>query len=294
NNASCHNYRGFNTMDSTSIKALRALEWICLRDSPTGVTEMSVALGLGKSNAHRVLATLQAMGYVHTLEDGRYAATLKTWELGCVVIERLDFKHLARPIMELLSDESMETVHLSIIDGMDVVYVDKVESNQPVRAYSRIGGRAPAYTVATGKALLAFQRNLEQLIPEKLKKYTQATIADHKTLIRELATVRENGFAINRGEWRESVCGVAAPIRNDRAEVISAIGISGPESRLALDKLHALAPNVIESARKISFQLGYRPDGTMGRFDTTRKSEGRQQPVGPSRSKRKPKQDVEK
>src|SRR5690554_1506774 len=257
-------------MDSTSMKALRALEWICMRDSPTGVTEMSVALGLGKSNAHRILATLQAMGYVRTLDDGRYAATLKTWELGCVVIERLDFKHLARPVMEQLSDESMETVHLSIIDGMDVVYIDKVESNQPVRAYSRIGGRAPAYTVATGKALLAFQRDLEDLVPKKLKKYTPATVDDHNALIQELATVRKDGFAVNRGEWRESVCGVAAPIRNSRGEVISAIGISGPESRLDLDRLHALAPNVIESARKISFQLGYRPDSAVNRPDMNR------------------------
>lgn len=277
------------TMDSTSLKALRALEWICLRDSSTGVTEMSVALGLGKSNAHRILATLQAMGYVYALNDGRYAATLKTWELGCVVIERLDFKHLARPIMEQLSDESMETVHLSIVDGLDVVYVDKVESSQPVRAYSRVGGRAPAYTVATGKALLAFQRDLEQLVPDELEKYTPSTICNHTTLLKELATVRDRGFAINHGEWREGVCGVAAPIRNDRSDVIAAIGISGPESRLTLERLNELVPNVIESARKISFQLGYRPTSSTGKADHDYNLDKSRQPASKASPKRKPK-----
>ena len=243
------------------MKALRALEWICRHDSPAGVTEMSLALGLGKSNVHRILTTLKTMGYVYSLDDGRYAATLKTWELGCVVIERLDFKGLARPVMEALSDETLETVHLSIIDGLDVVYVDKVESNQPVRAYSRVGGRAPAYTVATGKALLAFQQDLEQMIPMELEQYTSTTITDRDLLIQELANARNAGFAINRGEWREGIRGVAAPIRNERAEVIAAIGISGPESRLSLKKLNAFAPSVIESARKISLQLGHRPFG---------------------------------
>lgn len=262
-------------MDSTSIKALRALEWICRHDAPVGVTEMSLALDLGKSNVHRILATLKTMGYVHSLDDGRYAATLKTWELGCAVIERLDFKRLARPVMEALSDETMETVHLSVLDGLDVVYVDKVESSQPVRAYSRVGGRAPAYTVATGKALLAFQRDLEETLPTDLEQYTPATLADHEALLQELSSVRSSGFAINRGEWREGIRGVAAPIRNERAEVICAIGISGPENRLSLKKMNALAPCVIESARKISLQLGYRlssPDRRAERNDGIEKT----------------------
>jgi len=245
-------------MDSTSIKALRALEWMCLRDSPTGVTEMAITLGMGKSNAHRVLSTLATMGYVRALEDGRYTPTLKTWELGCALIERLDFKILARPVMEQLSEDTMETVHLSILDRLDVVYVDKVESNQPVRAYSRIGGRAPAYAVATGKVLLAYQKGLAESLPDKLPKHSEMTIADRGELLDELEDIRQRGYAINRGEWRESVCGVASPIRNDRGEVIAAIGISGPASRLALPKLELLGPKVIESAEKVSAELGYR------------------------------------
>jgi DNA-binding IclR family transcriptional regulator len=246
-------------MDSTSIKALKAIEWLCQRETPTGVTEMAIALGLGKSNAHRVLTTLEAMGYVAAQEDGRYAPTLKMWELGCSVVDRLDFKHLARPLMESLCADSEETVHLSILDGTDVVYIDKVESSQPVRAYSRIGGRAPAHAVATGKALLAFQRDLEKLLPKKLKVYTAHTTASRDELARELASIRNGGYAINRGEWRDGVCGVAAAVRNNHGEVICAVGISGPANRLTVARLNALGPRVIESARKLSHQLGYRP-----------------------------------
>jgi IclR family KDG regulon transcriptional repressor len=245
-------------MDSTSVKALRALEWLCSRDTPTGVTEMSVSLGLVKSNAHRVLTTLEALGYARALDDGRYTATLKTWEVGCAVLDRLDVKQLARPIMEALSKHSSETVHLSVLDGLDVVYIDKVESCQPVRAYSRIGGRAPAHAVATGKALLAYQGALDKLLPKKLKPFTRLSIHDRLDLLKELEAVRQKGYAINRGEWRDGVCGVAAPIRNERGDVVSAIGISGPASRLNPVRLKGFVPDVIESARKISFQLGYR------------------------------------
>ncbi len=211
-------------MDTTSVKALRALEWLCRRDTPTGVTEMSTALGMVKSNAHRVLTTLEAMGYAASLQDGRYQATLKMWEVGSSVLDRLDVKQVAHPEMEALSKLSGETVHLSLLDGPDVVYIDKVESSQPVRAYSRIGGRAPGHTVATGKALLAFVDDLDALLPKRLAEYTPLSIRDRDVLKKELESVRRQGYSINRGEWREGVCGVGAPIRDERDKVVAAIG----------------------------------------------------------------------
>jgi DNA-binding IclR family transcriptional regulator len=250
-------------MDSTTVKALRALEWLCQRETPTGVTEMSTSLGMVKSNAHRVLTTLESMGYAASLQDGRYQATLKMWEVGSSVLDRLDVKQVARPEMEALSKLTGETVHLSLLDGADVVYVDKVESSQPVRAYSRIGGRAPAHAVATGKALLAFVDDLDALLPKKLVEFTPLSIRDRDSLMKELESVRRLGYSINRGEYREGVCGVGAPIRNERGEVVAAIGISGPNGRLSPARLKGFAPQVFESARKVSLSLGYRPAATM-------------------------------
>ena len=246
-------------MDSTSVKALRALEWLSRRETPTGVTEMATALSIVKSNAHRVLTTLESMGYATSLQDGRYEATLKMWEIGSSVLDRLDVKQVAHPEMEALSKLSGETVHLSLLDGPDVVYINKVESSQPVRAYSRVGGRAPAHAVATGKALLAFVADLDALLPKKLAEYTPISIRDREVLKKELESVRRLGYSINRGEWREGVCGVGAPIRDERDNVVAAIGISGPGSRLTPVRLKALAPHVYESARKVSLALGHRP-----------------------------------
>lgn len=220
---------------------------------------MAVALGMGKSNAHRVLTTLAQLGYVVSQNDGRYQATLKTWEVGCAVLDRLDFKSLARPVMEALTDSTSESCHLAVLDGFDVVYLDKVEGNQPVRTYSRIGQRAPAHVVAIGKVLLAFQVGIAKRLPKMLARLTAQSICKRTDLLKELESVRVSGYAINRAEWLEGVCGIGAPIRNSRNEVICAIGLSGPCSRLSRDKLHALAPQVVESAQTISFQLGYRP-----------------------------------
>ncbi len=245
-------------MDSTAVKSLRALEWLCLRDAPTGVTEMSVALGVAKSNAHRILTTLLSLGFVRHLGDGRYEPTLKTWEIGSAVLARYDIREISRSAMLALSAKCGETVHLSILDDADVVYIDKVEGSHPVRAYSRVGGRAPAYAVATGKALLAFHSDIESLLPKKLEAFTGRTVKTRAALFDELETVRKRGYAVNAGEWREDVGGIAAPILNDRGEVISAIGISGPIGRLGSDRVRALAPAVVASASDISHQCGYR------------------------------------
>lgn len=223
---------------------------------------MAVALGMGKSNAHRVLTTLGELGYVASLNDGHYQATLKTWEVGCAVLDGLDFNRLARPVMEALTESTSESCHLAVLDGLDVVYLDKVEGNQPVRTYSRIGQRAPAHVVAIGKVLLAFRVGVEKALPKKLERLTTRSIGTRAALLKELESVRKAGYAINRGEWLEGVCGAGAPIRNSRNEVICAIGLSGPCSRLTLNKLHALALQVTEGARTISLQLGYRPIST--------------------------------
>ena len=118
---------------------------------------MSQALGLGKSNVHRMLATLVAAGYVRATGGGRYEATLRMWEYGTHVLMRNDVKRVAGPLLQRLVKATGETAHLSVLDGREVVYVDKIDGDHPVRAYSRIGARAPAHAVATGKALLAGQ-----------------------------------------------------------------------------------------------------------------------------------------
>jgi DNA-binding IclR family transcriptional regulator len=247
-------------MDTTFVKGLQVIEAMAREPQLTGVSELARHLGLTKSNAHRLLQTLVACGYARNLEQsGRYELTLKVWELGAAVIARLDVRAIAAEYMERLSQLSGETVHLSVLDGAEVVYLDKVDSPHPVRAYSRVGGRAPAYCVATGKALLAHAPAiLVDQISLELKPFTALTIATPNELRAELERIRQTGFAINRGEWRDGVCGVAAPIWSARDQVVAAIGLSGPADRFKPRSIKQIAPAVTAVAQQISARLGYR------------------------------------
>ena len=155
-----------------------------------------------------------------------------------------------------LSRRSGKSVHLSMLDEADVIYIDKVEGGHPVRAYSRIGGRAPAYAVATGKVLLAFRDDVDDILPQKLERFTEHTARSRVILMKELNKIRRRRYAINVGEWREGVGGLATAILNSRGEVVAAIGISGPTSRLTSERLNSLALVVVASADEISRQCG--------------------------------------
>lgn len=245
--------------NTTFVNGLALLEALARAGEPCGVSELARQLGLTKSNVHRLLQTLAERGYVANANAaGRYACTLKVWELGVQVLDTLDVKGIAPGYMEHLAAVSGETVHLSVLDHREVVYIDKVDSPQPVRAYSKVGGRAPAHCVATGKALLAFApAAIVDDVARHLRRFTDETITDATAFRAELRRVEEAGYAINRGEWREGVCGLAAPIHNARGAAIAAIGISGPTERLKARLLKQLAPDVIDTARKISARLGW-------------------------------------
>lgn len=245
-------------MDKTLLKGLEVLEALARSESSRGVSDLARELGLTKSNVHRTLQTLCAAGYVRKEEGaGSYECTLKLPHLAASILGRLDLKRIAQPHMQVLAATTLETVHLSVLDGAEVFYVHKIDSPQPVRAYSEISGRAPAYCVATGKALLAYQPEPVLARMGRLAAHTPKTLATQEALRRELAQVRAQGFAINRGEWRETVGGLAAPIFDATGRAVAAIGISGPTERLRLARIKEFTPDVLRAARRISDALGH-------------------------------------
>lgn len=247
------------TMDSTLLKGLTVLEHLAASEAPRGVSELARALDLTKSNVHRTLQTLVAAGYVRATPAGTYECTLKLFELASSVLARVDVRQVAERFMRSLADQTQETIHLSLLDGAEVIYLHKIESPQPVRAYSSIGGRAPAYCVASGKALLAYQEEALAHLPDPLPTYTPRTITSLDMLRHELEQVRVQGFAINRGEWREGVCGLAAIVHDALRKPIASIGISGPSDRLDPAALRRFSDVVVDSARGLSRALGYNP-----------------------------------
>ncbi len=246
-------------MDTTVFKALRVLEALAAKAQPRGVTDVADELGLTKANAHRLLRTLVAAGYVsQDIATKRYRLTLKMWELGITALDRLDLTEATRPDLRALADAADESVQLAVMDGDSIIYVDKADSRHALRATTQVGSRVPAYCVSTGKALLAFAEDAIDSMAFPLTAFTPSTITTHDRLLRELASVRRLGFAVNRGEWREGIWGVAAPIHDSTAAPVAAIGVWGPELRFRGSAVARLGAQVMQAAEAISTRLGHR------------------------------------
>jgi IclR family transcriptional regulator, KDG regulon repressor len=247
-------------MDKTLLKGLSVLEVLAdMEGESRTIDDVAARVGLTRSNTHRTLQTLIHAGYVERdAANGGYRGTMKMFALGVRQLANIDVRRIAPPYLSALARETGETIHLSVLEGAEVIYIDKIDSIQPIRAYSMIGGRAPAHAVATGKALLSVQSETYlEALPKKLARFTPATITDRSVLRTELAKAARLGYAVNRGEWREGVGGVAAPIFDGFDHPVAALGISGPLERLSIARMKDLAPAVVRVAGTLSKGLGH-------------------------------------
>ena len=244
-------------MEKTVVKALNVVETLARDARPRALGEIAASCDLTKSNAHRLLATLTELGFVRQVPNDRtYEITLKLWELGMRVFERFDIRPFAAPHLRALQDKTGESVHLSIFDIGHAVYVDKLDSSHALRAYIRIGERAPAAQTATGRAMLAFLDEAAFLsASHDLKRHTPLTTTTPEALRVALDEVRTQGYALTRGEWREGVVGVAAPIRTRSGAVMAGIGVAGPSERMTEEVLTHATDTVLATAQAITVDL---------------------------------------
>lgn len=248
-------------MNNTLIKGLQVIELLAHSSTPLSLTEIARALNLTKSNVHRLLSALSDGNYViRNPESGSYTASIRLWELGSAVLSKLDLRLHAAHLMESLAEQTDESVHLSIQDRDEVVYVHKVDSPNPIRAYSQIGGRAPIHCVATGKAMLAFKSRESILWSTRhLQSYTASTITSPEAMLEEIERIRRQGYALNAGEWREEVHGIGVPIFDGTGQVIAAIGLSGPKDRFTPEHIETCADLLKHAAQDIMTSLGSHP-----------------------------------
>ena len=246
-------------MDSTLLKGLKVLETMAVCREPRGVTDLSAELKLLKSNVHRVLQTLLHAGYIRKEPDsGRYECTLKLWALGGNVADHLDARSAARPHMKELWERTGEGVHLAMLEGHEVLYIDRLESRHAVRVNIPSGGRGPAACISTGKILLAHADDRAiDFAAQHLKRYTTRTITDAETLRKELKKIKTTGYVVNRGEYREGVAGIGAPIFDGDGQAVAALGMSMPRDRLTASLLKQLLPQLLNAVDAISRDLGY-------------------------------------
>jgi len=247
-----------NELSGSLLQGFAILELLAHEGGPLGVTEIARRLGMPKSGIHRVLQLMRGAGWVKHTEHGQYDCSLKLWELGQRVADRMDLRKMAAALMRDLAQRTQETVHLSILDNGEVLYLEKLDSPQPVRAFTRVGGRAPAYCVATGRAMLAYADEATLAAATRdMEVFTALTVKSRQALDKELERVRRKGYAVNRGEWRGGVRGLAAPVFDGRGWVVAAIGIAGPGERLSDAAIQAMAPVVVSAAESLSRELGF-------------------------------------
>lgn len=241
--------------------AARLLKQFSNRERQLGVSELARRLGLSKSTVHRLLVTLTAE---HLLEQdpvtGQYRLGIAMHVLGAAVSTRLDLHEAVIPPMERLRNVTGETVHTAVLDGREVVYVERLDSPQTLRLFLEVGRRNYAHLTATGKCLLAHlpPDELDRTLKGwKLEKRTEHSITSHARLREELVAVRKRGYSENRYESELGVISVAAPIRSLGGAVAASVSVAGPDVRMEENMARAIQA-VQQAAAVASHSLGYR------------------------------------
>jgi len=251
------------------VKALRILECLAEDEQTTfTLTELSRRLHLHVSTVHRLMVNLLRQGFVEVdPATGGYHLGFRVLRMGLRVLDRLDYRRVAVPLLRELNQQTQETVHLAILQGDRAISIEKFDSPQPVGLDARLGGQIPLYCTGVGKTLLAFQTDeaLGEILRNlALDRHTAHTITALPQLKKELAKIREQGYAFDQEEAVVGLRCVAAPLLDHLGRVVAAFSVAGPSTRMTPERMQELARLVAENSREISYRLGYLPATSSG------------------------------
>lgn len=248
------------TIQSVS-HALDVLEQLGRRGDEIGVTELSKRLKLHKNNVFRLLATLEARSYVEQNKaTENYRLGLKCMQLGQAYVRQIGFLHQAQVALHKLAEQSQESSFVSMRRGMEILPLDFVESKNPVRVASFLGGTLPLHCTAPGKVHLAFdsEEELRVGLPEKLTRYTDQTIIDRSILLKEVDHITRQGYAVENGEFIEDLRCIAVPVRDHTRSLVGCIAVAGPGHRLTPEKLERdIVALILQEGKALSHRLGF-------------------------------------
>jgi DNA-binding IclR family transcriptional regulator len=226
-----------------------------LAQGPSGLGEVADHLGVHKTTALRLLRTLREHGMVYRQPDQRYRLGARLFSLAWSAAENLDVREIARPHLVRLNEEYGHAIHLAVREGDNVLYIDKIESRDPVRMYSRIGQPVAVTVAAIAKPMLADLPEAERrALARRLDypRYTPRSTPDATAFLIELEAVREQGWATDFGGHEEAVNCVAAPVRGMEGRVVAAVSVSAPNVIVTEQELLSLLPQVRRTADAIS------------------------------------------
>ena len=242
-------------------KAIAVLETVALSDRPMRFTDVLAVSGQPRGTLHRQLSHLVQEGLLDLRPDHAYVPGLRLLKLASASWARNEFRAVAAPYLDRLHRETGETVHLGVLRGREIIYLDKVESRQAVRMNSQIGNASPAYCTGVGKAALATldAEMLDTLLSGlEFRRFTPQTITSRAALVDELATIRSSGIAFDREEHEPGIRCVAAPVFDAARTFVAGVSVTGPAYRVGEAQLEDWAPRVRHAAGAIMAELSAR------------------------------------
>jgi len=242
-------------------RSVSVLECFSEKKRELKLSEMANMLDLNKSTVHGILSTLKYHGFIDQDEATlKYRLGIRFLEFGDVVANSMIITNVAYPVIEDVCGKIEETVNLAMLDGSDVVYIEKKECSKSIRITSKIGIRIPAHITADGKIILCYMEKdkLANILPHSIKKITPNTVTNKRKLMQILAEMKEKGYAIDHEEAIQGIICVAAPIFDHKGDVRYSLSTVGPAIRMTEDKIKELIIIMKEAAYEISCRIGYR------------------------------------
>jgi IclR family transcriptional regulator, KDG regulon repressor len=265
-------FKAKRTYNITALqRGLRILDLFTQSEGGMSASQVAKLSGLPVSTVHRFLMNLESAAYLNSNGAGVFHLGIACFSLGQAARGQLDIRRLSLPYLQKLNTETRETVHLTVRFGLSAVYVEKLDSPEPLRIFSRIGAGVPLHCTGVGKAILAYMPESEfsKIIPQiEFKHLTPNSIGNRQELQIHLQKVRKNGYAFDLEENEPHVRCVAAPIWDHTGAVNASLSVTGPAVRMSLTRLRQLAPLVQEAGWGISRELGYQEKKISGRFDS--------------------------
>jgi DNA-binding IclR family transcriptional regulator len=234
-------------------RGLKILNLLATSPDGIGVTELAGILGVDKASASRLVSTLARYGYAEKDDvTRRYRLGPQVVSLSRSLLLTMPLRETARPFLHQVTERTGECSHLAVLTQGKALYIDQVESPATLRVNVQVGQTAPLHCTALGKVLLAFS-DMEPRGP--FESFTPATLTDPQLLAKNLEQVRKLGYAVDDEEYDPGVRCVAVPVTDDRGKVIGSLGISGPASRMPVERLPILAAIVVEIGKALSERI---------------------------------------